>query len=94
VLGGTYDLDAAARRYRSRADAQDFLPQFLDARKREQWSLADAKFTRLLSIDPGVASFYAGVEYKILAIGLRDQRRAAAFGRNSLASHSATMCTP
>ncbi|MBZ5589270.1 MAG: TlpA family protein disulfide reductase [Acidobacteriia bacterium] len=81
VLSGTYDIDAAARRYGVRAAALEVVPQFLDAYHGKRWAEADARFSTMLSIDPAVGVEYVAHEYKILAIGLNDSGRAAVFGR-------------
>lgn len=81
VLSGTYNIDAAAHRYATRAAALDVVPQFLDAYHGKKWPEADAKFSTILSTDPAVGVGYIVPEYKILAIGMHDSGRAAAFGR-------------
>jgi hypothetical protein len=81
VLSGTYDIDAAARRYGVRAAALEAVPRFLDDYHGKRWAEADAEFSTMLSIDPDVGVGYIVPEYKILAIGLNDSQRAATFGR-------------
>jgi thiol-disulfide isomerase/thioredoxin len=85
VLAGTYDMDGAMRAYRARADALDLVPQFTEARKGELWQVADQTYSRMFAADRAVAGVYAGAEYKVLALGMRDQQRAARFGRDAIA---------
>ena len=86
ILAGTFDLQAAATRYKRRASALRVASIFETFYAREEWPKGDALYQELLQADEQVAAGYAAHEYKILAYRMKDPGRAAAFGRRAAAT--------
>jgi len=82
ILSGTYDIASATRSYDRRIQALALASQYSSARRSGRWREAADIFGRLLATDRGVAGPYVPIDYKVLAIELRDPVLAASFGRD------------